>query len=460
MAQSPESPLDMTWDLGATDTGAHFVNQPATGPGSYYFRINTKSAEVWRTRLKVTSGEANLYLRKGLLPVIGLTGVRASQAQGSDGLALGPADFAPGENWYIMVVATGPSNTWSLVTGAPYVRDLGSLPYTDSNGDGSYTIGEPSQNGGVALQAMPPEGVVFYKITLPTNVPAWSLWLHGGNQLIGVRKSKVPVLFTSSVVADRRQNGSLLLVPPYLGQGSDSYFLSVIGPAGSEITLDSRIQQVETMPFAGAVPPLAVTGSPYRVFRVDVPPGQIVWDVALNRLSGDPSIAIKKETVPAETENDAVNEAPGEVNDSISIVAPALTNGTWFVTVYSNAEYETGLVSGPSEISDIGYRDVVTNDQPLRSGWRYYRVPDFGAQVGPSAGNSTWLVPLPARNSRCGAPRFPEFGKNGLAAAPASSKSNMPMSPAKPEFSSVWITRRTSGMSASISQTCRSARSP
>ena len=40
-----------------------------------------------------------------------------------------------------------------------------------------------------------------------------------------------------------------------------------------------------------------------------------------------PGIAIKKDTVPSETGNDAVNEAPGEVDDSISIVAPELTNG-------------------------------------------------------------------------------------------------------------------------------------
>jgi hypothetical protein len=382
MAQSPESPLDLAWDLGGTDTGSQVATQPATAAGSYYFRINTKSAEVWRTRLNVTSGEANLYLRRGQIPVIGGPGVRASEAEGGDGLVLGPSEFAPGENWYIQVEATAASNTWSLVTGAPFVQDLGSLPFTDFNGDGSYTIGESSQNGGVSLQLMPPEGVVFYKVTLPLNVPAWSLWLNGGNQLIGVRKSKVPVLFSTAVVADRKQNGSMLLVPPYLGQGSDSYFLSVIGPAGSEITLDSRIQQVESMPFDGVVPPFAVTESPYKVFRVDVPSGQIVWDVALNRLSGDPSIAIKKESVPAETENDALNEAPGEVNDSISIVAPALTNGTWFVTVYATDDYETGLLSGPPEISDIGYRDLVTNDQPLRSGWRYYRVPDFAAQVG------------------------------------------------------------------------------
>lgn len=381
-AQSAGNPIDMPWDPGVSDAGTLAATQPTTAPGSYYFRINTKSTEVWRTRLNVTSGEAHLYLRRGQIPVIGQAGVKAAEATGSDGLVVGSSDFAPGESWYILVEATGVSNTWSLVTGEPYVRDLGSLPFTDSNNDGSYTIGEPSQNAGVALQTMPPEGVVFYKVTLPVNVPAWSLWLNGGNQLMGVRKSKVPLLFTQTVVADRKQNGSMLLVPPYLGQGSDSYFVSVVGAAGSQITLDSRIQQVESMSFDGVVPPFSVSASPYKVFRVDVPSGEIVWDVALNRLSGDPSIAIKKESIPSETENDAVNEAPGEVNDSISIVAPVLTNGTWFVTVYAVGAYETGLVSGPPEISDIGYRDVVTNDQPLRAGWRYYRVPDFGAQVG------------------------------------------------------------------------------
>jgi hypothetical protein len=382
-AQSEENPLDLGWDPGVTDTGTLAVNQPQTAPGSYYFRITTKSAEVWRTRLTVTSGEANLYLRRGQIPVVGQAGVKASALAGSDGLALGPADFAPGENWYLLVEATAASNTWSLVTGEPFVRDLGSLPYTDTNHDGSYTLGEPSQDGGGDSQTMPPEGVVFYRVTLPLNVPAWSLWLHGGTQLLGVRKSKVPVLFAQSPIADRRQNGSLLLVPPYLGQGSDSYFVSVIGAPGSLVTLDSRIQQVETMPFDGVIPPVEVTAAPYRVFRVDVPSGQLAWDVALNRVSGDPSLAIKKETVPSETENDAVNEAPGAVNDSISIVAPALTNGTWYVTVYAaQGAYATGLVNGPPAISDIGYRDVVTNDQPLRVGWRYYRVPDFGSQVG------------------------------------------------------------------------------
>jgi hypothetical protein len=383
-AQTSTSPLNLSWDPGTTDTGTLIATQPSTAAGLYYYRINTRAAEVWRTRLNVTTGEANVYLKKGSVPVIGQVGVSKSDAIGSDGIVLSSADFGPGESWFILVEATGVSNTWSLATGDPFIRDLGSLPYTDSNNDGSYTIGEASQNGGITQQTMPPEGVVFYKATLPPNVPAWALALPGSNLQIGVRKLKVPVLFRQTPVADRRQLRSLLLVPPYLGQGSDSYFVSVVGAAGTVISLDSRIQQIESMNFDDSIAPFQVSGttSPYRVLRVDVPAGQISWDLTLNRLNGDPSIAIKKETVPSETENDAVNEAPGNVNDSISIVAPALTNGTWFVTIYGSLPFETGLINGPPTILDIGYRDTVVNDHPLRVGWKYYRVPDFAAQVG------------------------------------------------------------------------------
>ena len=173
-AQSEENPWLLDWDDGTTEAGTQVVSQPSTEAGSYYYRISPKAAEVWRTRLTVTSGEAHLYLAKGQLPVIGQSGVKAAEADGSDGIVLGSRDFLPGETWYAMVVATEPGSQWSLVSGAPHVRDLGSLPYTDTNHDGSYTIGEPTRNSGVSAAVIPPEGVLFYKVTLPVNVPAWN----------------------------------------------------------------------------------------------------------------------------------------------------------------------------------------------------------------------------------------------------------------------------------------------
>lgn len=380
--QTAGSPINLAWDNGQTEAGTVAAAAPSSTPGSYYFRMNTRAAKVWRTRLTVTSGEAHLHIAKGQVPVPGAVGTRSSSLTGSDGIILSDKSFAVGEDWYILVQASGAVNAWSLVSGDPFVTDLGVLPYTDSNSDGAYTIGEASQNGGVSGRIMNPEGVAFFKITHPPNVPAWALWMNGGNQLIGVRKNLIPVLFETSTLSDRKGSGNLLLVPPYLGQSSDSYFVSVVGAPGSTYSMDSRIQQIEDIVFEGTVPNISVTGSPYRVFRVEVPAEQLVWDMSLNRLSGDPNICVRKQAVPAETDNDALSEAVGEADDSITLVSPQLTNGTWFITLFGKEPYSADLTSGTPVITDIGFRSSVTNDQPDRSGWRYYRVPDIASQLG------------------------------------------------------------------------------
>ncbi|WP_367874698.1 hypothetical protein [Luteolibacter sp. Populi] len=381
-AYTLEDPTQLTWDEGSTEAGVNAISQPSPDAGQYYYRLNTRTAPVWRTRLNVTQGEAQLYLAKGQIPTIGNATTRASTRVGSDGIVLATPDFNAGENWYLMVIATGANNAWSLVSGDPYVQDLGNLPFTDINGDGAYNIGEPAQNGGVADLVMGPEGVSFFKATLPPNVPAWALWMRGGQQLVGVRKNQIPALFKPTPLADRKRNGSLLLVPPYLGEGLDSYYVSVKGEPGSVYSMDSRIEPIEDMAFDGTVPNIAVTGSPYRVFRVEVPAEQVIWDLSLTRLSGDPNLCVRKQTVPGENDNDAISEAVGEVNDSITLVSPNLTNGTWFITLFGSGPYTADLKSGTPQITDIGYRGMVQNDQPQRSGWRYYRVPDMGAQLG------------------------------------------------------------------------------
>jgi large repetitive protein len=382
-AQTAGSPINLSWDDGATAAGTLSVSQPSTAPGRYYYRINARSTDVWRTSLKVTAGEANLFLLKATVPLTNVMASRASVLTGSDGIVLARSEFAPGEDWYIAVESTAPSSSWTLVTGNVFVQDLGNLPYTDSNGDGSYTIGEPSQDGGVPTRTMGPEGVAFFKVTLPSNVPAWALWANGASNTLGVRRNQLPVLFTTAQLADRKQAGNLLLVPPYLGQGSDSYFVSILAVPGASYRLDSRIQQIENIAFDGTTLPMNSAGTaPYRVFRVEVPAEQVIWDIALDRRAGNPNLAVKKQTVPNETDNTALSDAAGAVNDSVTLVSPELTNGIWFITVYSDAAFEASLSSGTPVITDIGYRATAVNNQPNRSGWKYYRVPDVASQLG------------------------------------------------------------------------------
>ena len=79
-AQSSSSPLNLVWDNGATDIGTTAVSAPSTAAGNYYYRINTRSVEAWRSRLTVTSGEAHLHLFRGAIPVPALfSGISFSQ---------------------------------------------------------------------------------------------------------------------------------------------------------------------------------------------------------------------------------------------------------------------------------------------------------------------------------------------------------------------------------------------
>ncbi|MGZ5507287.1 MAG: hypothetical protein ACXWKH_12990, partial [Limisphaerales bacterium] len=69
--------------------------------------------------------------------------------------------------------------------------------------------------------------------------------------------------------------------------------------------------------------------------------------------------------------------------DSISLVPLTLANGTWFITVYgTNTTLTFTLQNGPPTVTDINYNGVVTNDNPSKVGWRYYRVADLNQQSG------------------------------------------------------------------------------
>ena len=56
-----------------------------------------------------------------------------------------------------------------------------------------------------------------------------------------------------------------------------------------------------------------------------------------------------------------------------------LSDGTFYLTVYctnvfGSTTHEFTLQSGPATVTDINFNDTVTNDDPTRVGWRFYRV--------------------------------------------------------------------------------------
>lgn len=227
--------------------------------------------------------------------------------------------YTTGSTWYILVNVTTPGAQWSLFSGRAYVHDLGPLPFTDSNNNSQYDIGEAVATQTVAPAPMPPEGIRFYKATLPVGTPAWSLWLQGGTREIAVRSGKVPFHNSVSYHA-RKQAGQMLVVPPVLSTGGATWFASVVAPQSELVGLDSSIQAVQDIAFTSTTGPITVEGAPYRVFRVNVPVDQIAWDISATPHAGNPQLAVRKGNVGAEWDNDAFSEAPSPARDSITLV--------------------------------------------------------------------------------------------------------------------------------------------
>ncbi|MCB1615320.1 MAG: hypothetical protein KDI30_04835, partial [Pseudomonadales bacterium] len=222
----------LTWDDGSTLAGSSNKTQPDLQGGSYFFRITSQSVatNAWRTALKVTGGEAAVFLNKDNIPFSSAT--YSSANTGSDGFVLDETKFADGQTWYIRVDAQ-PGSTWSLLSGAVYVNDLGNLAAYNSSASSATNI------------EVGPEGMSFFKTQIGVGTKAWRLHLAGDTYPMYVDKNEVPLPSAVSQY-DKAEltTGQMLLVPTYLTSGT--YYMGVVANPGTVFSFDSRQQEIRT----------------------------------------------------------------------------------------------------------------------------------------------------------------------------------------------------------------------
>ena len=357
---------NLGWDPGVTHEGTVvFTNISPTG-GNYFFRILPQNTSVgaWRSALNVKSGEAHLYLRQGSFLDTPSSYTFKSERVGADGFVLHSSQFAAGQTWYLAVYAT-PGAEWNLVSGEAYVLNLGPLaPYW--SGDSSTNV------------LMGAEGMRFFRTTPTVGTLAWRLYLNGATNDLLVKKVAVPHPFNNNY--DLKQARQMLVVPSYL-VGGDQYLVGVVDNPGTLIRLDSRQQEIIDVPFL-STNSLTISNYGYVTYRIAVPVQQIAWLTAVIPALGDANLSVRRDYVPNEWNNDAYSEVPGTTTDSVSLVPPTLTDGTFFITVWGLAVYNATFVSRNPVITDVAYVSTTVNDDPGRVGWRYYRVPDITSQLG------------------------------------------------------------------------------
>ncbi len=351
----------LAWDPGTTPEGTLVSSNYSTVAGEQFFKVATANPSVgaWRTALRVLEGEAAVYMSRGSLPSVTQADYK-SERIGSDGFVLSSSQFAPNEVWYILV-RTAPNTRWTLVSGTPFVQDLGTVS-AESPGSGDVAIG--------------PEGIRFFSARVPAGMLAWRVWLNGATNQILFKKASVPLSGSSEL----SQAAQVLVVPPYLASGQ-KYFMAVPGQPDTPIRLESKAQPIIDLPY-GSSTVSNITGFPYTTYKVQVPPQQIAWQISLPSNSGNPNVAVRRSTVPNENYNDALSDLEAGATDNISLVPPVLSDGAFYVTVWGAGAHQFTLHNGPAVVTDIDYLDTVTNDDPSRAGWRFYRVANIAQQLG------------------------------------------------------------------------------
>ena len=352
----------LQWDPGLTHLGTLVHTNSGTNGGDYFFKITAQNTALgaWRTALNVSTGEANIFLAKGSAPTVD-NNLYESTRVGSDGFVIPASAFSAGEDWYYLVRAQ-PGARWNLVSGEPFVTDLGTVATNGTSGSGNVTMGA--------------EGYRFFQTVLPANAVGWRLWLNGITNTVFVKKTGVAL----SGSADLSQAGQMLVVPSYL-VGGQLYFVGVNGAPGATINLDSRLQPFTDIPFLTSTN-LTVSGFGYATFRVQVPPEQLGWQMSVVVSNGNPNLAVRRNFIPNENNNDAYSEVASNVTDSITLVPETLSDGTLFITVFGSNSYSCTLQSGNPEFTEIGFTSATLNTDTNRVGWRFFKLSNINEQLG------------------------------------------------------------------------------
>ncbi|PWU20390.1 MAG: hypothetical protein C5B50_04170, partial [Verrucomicrobia bacterium] len=373
LTSEPAYSQELGWDPGIAPGGTVVYTNSSISGGDYFFHVAPQATRlgIWRIALKVLKGEADIYLGRNGFQQNPANYERASARVGDDGFTLHSSEFTPGQDWYIMVRAA-PGSLWTILSGDAFAYDLGQLATNSASGTNV---------------AIPPEGTVYFKTTIPAQTLAWRLWLNGATNTLYVKKSFAPHPLSYELIQQR----AMLVVPPYLNTSTfnGSYFVAVPGDPGTPIALDSRQQPALDLPFnTNTVASLELGDFPYLTYRVQVPVQQIAWQLNLSPSLGNPNLAVRRDLVPNEFRNDAYSDVPGSAGDSVTLVpapggsSPGLSDGTFFVTVYGDTAFTASFTNGNPVTTPIAYTFNITNDAPDRVGWRYYVLNNIPDQLG------------------------------------------------------------------------------
>ncbi|HCE69502.1 MAG TPA: hypothetical protein DER40_18965, partial [Geobacter sp.] len=338
----------LTWDNGATLAGVNIINQPDNAGGDYLFRITGQSPvhPGWRNVLKVTAGEADLYLQQDN-PPLG-AGSYSSTAVGSDVIYATADSSLSGQTWYIRVHAT-PGATWQLGSGDLYVQNL-----TWDNGSapgGSSNISQPSSGA----------GEYFFRITsqAPTT-GAWRTVLNvtGGEADFYLQQDAIPFGDTGYKSTVTGSDGLILAANQY-GDNQTWYIRVHATNASTWNIFSGEIYARDIGTVADTSSIAAATIGPEGTFyyKTSVDATTKAWRLWLNGTGQ--TIWVRQSSAPVKT---AWTEQAEQFEvGQMLLVPPYLTNAVYFIGVTGTPGSSITLDSRRQPVTTLNFSGSATN---------------------------------------------------------------------------------------------------
>ncbi len=356
----------LSWDLGTAQTGttAFATNSPATS--NCYFTVTTEvtsnSLGYWRTVLDVSSGEADLYIRKGSLAETNQFDYKSEQI-GSDTIV--SALVASNEQWYILVAAEAGAE-WSLFAGDIHLTELTWDPGTAESGSEVFTNTET--NGGAYY---------FKIITENADLAAWRMVLNNvsdGEADLLIREDALP--FTNSAAgendgsSDQPGDDGLTRYLSNTSGAGDEWYLLVQADAGSTWSVfagDVFVTDLGTLATNAASGSGAATVPPERVryYKTMIPAEAYGWRLWLQDAAGSNTLAetvyVRKGLAPHSSSGTRYDHALDGQGLLVPDYLDAGSGTPYYIGIEGTNGFAFQLDSRQQEITTIDYDDSLTN---------------------------------------------------------------------------------------------------
>lgn len=168
----------LAWDPGTTVAGTNPASKPSGAWGDHLFKITSQTSAygAWRSTVKSSAGEADLYVQQNTVPEQTYASYTSAK-NGADGIVLAGPEFAAQQLWYLRVIDREATSNWTVLSGDIVVTDFGALT-ANASSPGSLEVG--------------PEGAAWFKTTIPVDTLAWRITAQGATIYVADDSAPVP----------------------------------------------------------------------------------------------------------------------------------------------------------------------------------------------------------------------------------------------------------------------------